>query len=195
MDALILATRYGKSRQITAKLFACMIFTTAVIGGMFLLFCIAFGVRYGILGWNADIQTNFGLSLMEADLSLNNLQLILFGFGIVWLAGIFTAAVTAMISSLTRSPFSSFILAFAVFIAPWVIRRLLPESILRDLMIVFPANAINAHEILLMSVNAQSIFCSQPFAPVLYLCFTAMTIILISSVIAYKFFVTVQPSG
>ena len=195
MDALILATRYGKSRQITAKLFACMIFTTTVIGGMFLLFCIAFGVRYGILGWNADIQTNFGLSLMEADLSLNNLQLILFGFGIVWLAGIFTAAVTAMISSLTRSPFSSFILAFAVFIAPWVIRRLLPESILRDLMIVFPANTVNAHEILLMSVNAQSIFRSQPFAPVLYLCFTAMTIILISSVIAYKFFVTVQPSG
>lgn len=77
-----------ENRQIIAKLFASMIFTTMIIGGLFLLFCVAFGVQYGVLGWNADIQANLGLSLMGVNLPLNNLQLILFGLGIVWLAGI-----------------------------------------------------------------------------------------------------------
>ena len=146
MDALILTTRYGKNRQIIAKLFSGMIFTTTIIGGLFILFCIAFGVQYGVLGWNADIQTNLGLSLIGVKLPLNNLQLIIFGFIIVWLAGIFAAAATAMISAVTKTPFSSLIVAFAVFMAPLIIRQLLPESVLRDLLIVFPANAVNAQE-------------------------------------------------
>lgn len=120
MDALILTTRYGKNRQIIAKLFASMIFTTMIIGGLFILFCVAFGVQYGVLGWNTDIQANLGLSLMGVNLPLNNLQLIFFGLGIVWLAGIFAAAVTAMISAVTKTPFSSLIVAFAVFMAPWM---------------------------------------------------------------------------
>ena len=76
---------------------------------------------------------------MGVNLPLNNLQLIFFGLGVVWLAGIFAAAVTAMISAVTKTPFSSLIVAFAVFMAPWIIRQILPESTLRDLLIVFPA--------------------------------------------------------
>ena len=188
MDALILTTRYGKNRQIIAKLFASMIFTTMIIGGLFFLFCVAFGVQYGVLGWNADIQANLGLSLMGVNLPLNNLQLIFFGLGVVWLAGIFAAAVTAMISAVTKTPFSSLIVAFAVFMAPWIIRQLLPESTLRDLLIVFPANAVNAHEVLLLPVNAQSIFYNQPLAPALCIAFATIIMLLVSSAIAYKAF-------
>ena len=188
MDALILTTRYGKNRQIIAKLFSGMIFTTTIIGGLFILFCIAFGVQYGVLGWNADIQTNLGLSLIGVKLPLNNLQLIIFGFIIVWLAGIFAAAATAMISAVTKTPFSSLIVAFAVFMAPLIIRQLLPESVLRDLLIVFPANAVNAQEALLLPVNARSIFYNQPLAPVSCIVFATIIALFVSSVIAYKAF-------
>lgn len=58
---LILTTKYGKSRQITAKLLASLIFATLLMGFVFALFCIAFGLQYGLAGWNADMQTNFGL--------------------------------------------------------------------------------------------------------------------------------------
>lgn len=163
-------------------------FTTMIIGGLFILFCVAFGVQYGVLGWNADIQANLGLSLMGVNLPLNNLQLIFFGLGVVWLAGIFAAAVTAMISAVTKTPFSSLIVAFSVFMAPWIIRQLLPESTLRDLLIVFPANAVNAHEVLLLPVNAQSIFYNQPLAPALCIAFATIIMLLVSSAIAYKAF-------
>lgn len=195
MDALILTTRYGKNRQIIAKLFSSMIFTTTIIGGLFILFCIAFGVQYGVLGWNADIQTNLGLSLIGVKLPLNNLQLIFFGFIIVWLAGIFAAAATAMISAVTKTPFSSLIVAFAVFMAPLIIRQLLPESVLRDLLIVFPANAVNAQEVLLLPVNAQSIFYNQPLAPALCIAFATIIVLLVSSAIAYKAFRNHQTVG
>ena len=188
MDVLFLSSRYGKNRLIIAKLFASMIFTTMMIGCLFILFCVAFGVQYGVLGWNADIQANLGLSLMGVNLPLNNLQLIFFALGIVWLAGIIEAAVTAMISAVTKTPFSSLIVAFAVFMAPWIIRQLLPESTLRDLLIVFPANAVNAHEVLLMPVDVQSVFYNQPLAPVLCIAFATIIMLLVSSAIAYKAF-------
>lgn len=195
MDALILTTRYGKNQQITAKILASIIFTTVMLGGLFILFCIAFGVQYGVLGWNADIQANLGLSLMGVNLPLNNLQLIFFGLGIVWLAGIFAAAVTAMISAVTKTPFSSLIVAFAIFVAPWIIRQLLPESVLRDLLIVFPANAVNAHEVLLLPVNAQSIFYNHPLAPVFCIAFATAVVLLVSSAIAHKAFRNHQTVG
>lgn len=87
-DALILTTKLGKNKQITAKLLASLIFATLVVGGVFVLFGIAFGLQYGLAGWSADIQTNFGLSCMALEIRINNLQLILLGFLIVWLAAL-----------------------------------------------------------------------------------------------------------
>ena len=102
-DVLILTTKHGKNKQITAKLWASLIFATLVISGVFILFCIAFGLQYGLAGWNTSIQTNFGLSLMAIEIPLNNLQLLLFGFLIVWAASIFTASITAVLSAITAS--------------------------------------------------------------------------------------------
>ena len=100
-----------------------------------------------------------------------------------------------MISAVTKTPFSSLIVAFSVFMAPWIIRQLLPESTLRDLLIVFPANAVNAHEVLLLPVNAQSIFYNQPLAPALYIAFATIIVLFVSSAIAYKVFKNHQAAG
>ena len=159
-----------------------------LVVGVFILYCIAFGVHYGLLGWNADIQTNLGLSLLGVEIPMNNLQLIFFGLMIVWLAGIFTAAITAMISAITKSPFSSLIVAFAVFMAPWILRQILPENTLRDILLIFPANAVSVQEVLLLPVNAQSIYFNQPLAPTLSIMLGTLFALSASSVIAYKSF-------
>lgn len=125
---------------------------------MFVLFGIAFGLQYGLAGWSADIQTNFGLSCMALEIRINNLQLILLGFLIVWLAAAFTASMTAMLSAMTKTPFSSLIVAISVFAVPSVIRRMIVQGFIRDILLVFPANAVNIQEVLRLSINVQSIF-------------------------------------
>lgn len=195
MDALILTTKYGKNRQIIAKLLTSIIFTTVLVVGLFFLYCIAFGVHYGLLGWNADIQANLGLSLLGVEIPMNNLQLIFLGLIIVWLAGVFTAAITAMISAITKSPFSSLIVAFAVFMAPWILRQILPENTLRDILLIFPANAVNVQEVLLLPVNAQSIYFNQPLAPTFCIMLGTLIALFASSVIAYKSFSNHQSVG
>ena len=107
---------------------------------------------------------------------------------IVWLAGIFTAAISAMISAITKSPFSSLIVAFAVFMAPWILRQILPENTLRDILLIFPANAVSVQEVLLLPVNAQSIYFNQPLAPTLSIMLGTLFALSASSVIAYKSF-------
>lgn len=188
MDALILTTKYGKNKQIIAKLLTSIIFTTILVVGLFFLYCVAFGVHYGLVGWNADIQTNLGLSLLGVEIPMNNLQLNFFGLMIVWLAGVFTSTITAMISAITKNPFSSLIVALAVFIVPWLLRQILPENTLRDILLIFPANAVNVQEVLILPVNAQSIYFNQPLAPALSIIITTIIVLLASSIIAYRSF-------
>ena len=84
---------------------------------------------------------------------------------------------------------------FAVFMAPWIIRQLRPESALRDLLLVFPDNAVNAHEVFLMSVDVQSVFCNQPLVPALCIALATIIALLVSSIIAYKAFRNHQTVG
>lgn len=189
---LILTTKYGKSRQITAKLLASLIFATLLTGFVFALFCIAFGLQYGLAGWNADMQTNFGLSLMAVEIPLNNLQLILFGLLIVWAAGIFTASVTALLSAVTKTPFSSLIVAFVLFAAPGIVRQALDQGPLRDMLIVFPVNAVNVQEVLRLPIDSSSIFAHHPFGPTVGVGIATLVVLVLSGVIARRAFKSYQ---
>lgn len=184
-DVLILTTKHGKNKQITAKLLASLIFATLVVGGVFILFGIAFGLQYGLAGWSADIQTNFGLSFMALEIRLNNLQLILLGLLIVWLAALFTASMTAMISAMTKTPFSSLIVAITVFAVPSIIRRMNVWSSIRNILMVFPANAVNVQEVLRLSINVQSIFYQTLYAPMISIGIVTLIVLVLSSVIAH----------
>lgn len=184
-DVLILTTKHGKNKQITAKLLASLIFATLVVGGVFVLFGIAFGLQYGLAGWSADIQTNFELSCMALEIHLNNLQLILLGLLIVWLAALFTASMTAMLSAMTKTPFSSLIVAITVFAVPSVIRRVIVQGSIRDILMVFPANAVNVQEVLRLPINVQSIFYQAPYAPIISIGIATSIVLVLSSVMAH----------
>lgn len=187
-DVLILTTKHGKNKQITAKLLASLIFATLVVGGVFVLFCISFGLQYGLTGWSADIQANLGLSCMALEIQLNNLQLILLGLLIVWLAALFTASMTAMLSAMTKTPFSSLIVAITVFAVPSVIRRMFVQGSIRDILMVFPSNAVNVQEVLRLPINVQSIFYQAPYAPIISIGIATSIVLVLSSGIAHIVF-------
>lgn len=187
-DALILTTKYGKNRQIIAKLLASLLFATFLVVGVFILFAIGFVVQFGFIGWNADIQTNLGLSLLSVEIPFNNLQLTLFAFFIVWLASIFTASLTAMLSAITKTPFSSLAIALALFVVPRIVRQILIEGPVRDMLMVFPINAVNVQEVLRLPTYISSIFYGHPYGPAICIGIATIIVFVVSSTIAYYTF-------
>lgn len=79
-------------------------------------------------------------------------------------------------------------MAFAVFIDPWILRQILPENTLRDILLIFPANAVNVQEVLLLPINTKSIYYNQPLSPTFNIIITAIIVLLVSNIIAYKSF-------
>ena len=93
-----------------------------------------------------------------------------------------------MISAITKSPFSSLKVAFAVLTAPWVIRQLLPENTLRDILPLFPANAVNVQEVLLLPVYEQSIYYHRALAPAVGILLFAVLGVFFFGFMAYRGF-------
>ena len=79
--------------------------------------------------------------------------------------------------------------------APWILRQILPQNTLRDILLIFPANAVNVQEVLILPVNAQSIYYNKPLAPALSIILADIVVVMASSVIAYKSFRNHQTVG
>lgn len=127
------------------------------------------------------------LLLLGVEIPMNEFAANLFRFSNCSQKVFFTAAITAMISAITKSPFP-LIVAFAVFMALWILRQILPENILRDILLIFPANAVNVQEVLLLSVNTQSFCYKHPFLPIIAILLFSACGFLLFSYIAYKTF-------
>lgn len=194
-DALILTTKHGKNRQIVAKLLTCIIFVTLIFVGLFAMDCVAYGWQYGMDGWNADIQANLGLVFYGALIPMSNLQLLFFALLLTWLAGIFTAGLTTALSAVTKTPFSTLIIALAVFVFPAILKQTFAERAVRDSLIVFPINAVNTPEVIRMHIDVNSIFFGQPLAPLHWIMIASVAVLILSSIVAYKAFKSHQVTG
>lgn len=100
-DAVILSSRYGRSKLISAKLKAGILFTTGLYGiSMLLYYMITLGI-YGAEGWNSNLQTisflaPFPMTILEASL-----WTILIGY----LGCLMMMSITLVLSSLLKSSF------------------------------------------------------------------------------------------
>lgn len=92
---------------------------------------------------------------------------------------------TAMLSAMTKTPFSSLIVAISVFAVPSVIRRMIVQGFIRDILLVFPANAVNIQEVLRLSINVQSIFYQHPYAPTISIGIATLIVLVLSSAVAH----------
>jgi len=100
-DAVILSSRYGRSKLISAKLKASILFTTGLYGISILLYTmITLGI-YGAEGWNANLQilsllAPFPMTILEAYA-----WIILIGY----LGCLMMMSITLVLSSRLKSPF------------------------------------------------------------------------------------------
>lgn len=187
-SSLLLTTRYGKNKLILGKILASMIFATLLLGGTFLLFTVTFGIHYGFQGWNAAIQTNFGLSLMRLPIAMNHLQLLLLSFTILWFAAMFVVATTLMISAVMKSPFSSLVLTFLVFILPRILRQVGTHGVLHDLLLLFPIQLANVQEVLRVHLTEQSIYHGNLIHSLLWIGLASVLVMFVSSGLTYRAF-------
>lgn len=141
-DAIVLPTKYGKSKVIVAKLFSSFIFTTVT----FLLFAVInfslYAAIYGLTGYNSAIQLEF--LYYQSPYNLTFIELYVSVLGLSYVGLIFMAAITLFISSKGKNPFICVILSALVLYLPTI--DLSSRSYFVDKIIsLFPANIMNAN--------------------------------------------------
>lgn len=145
-DALILTSRYGRTKCSTAKIIASFIasmsLTTAVIAIMFGI-CV---MTYGTAGWEASLQFNNLRIFEEIPYRMTCGEGVLFAC-LMWFMGMAVlTAFTILFSAVCRSAFTSLILSFAVYVIPMCIAWG-KQPLLRVIGNLFPINQMQLLEL------------------------------------------------
>lgn len=136
-DAVILATRHGRGRLVTAKVAASLLFSTAYFALCAAILCgIALGA-FGVEGGDLPVQ----LVSVTAPYALTMGQAVAVGVALAYLMAMGFAALTLALSSRTRSTLS----VFMVDVVLVLMTALIPTGdvdLLERLSYLFPTNAL-----------------------------------------------------
>ena len=140
-DAILLSSRFGRSKLIRAKLLSSLLYATAVyiLGGSLLtapMLCV-----YGTVGWHSPIQ----LSSFTAAYPLTMFQLYLFGIGIGYLVAISSMALTLLFSAIAKTAFSTMILSTIWIFSGLFVPFTSTSRAVNRLIAFLPANIANTH--------------------------------------------------
>jgi ABC-type transport system involved in multi-copper enzyme maturation permease subunit len=114
MDSLILSSKYGRLKIVTAKLLAGSIVTVSFVT-LFYGVCVLFScLPFGFVGWNAPLNSYFAGSPYD----LTQLQGVLLKYAVTLLAACGLLLLTALISALFRSSISTLGLAICLVLLP-----------------------------------------------------------------------------
>jgi ABC-type transport system involved in multi-copper enzyme maturation permease subunit len=137
-DAVILSTRYGKSKLVAAKIIAAFAFATAVFAANA---AVAVGIPlacYGAAGADLPVQLN-GLAI-PYDATMSQAVGICLGIGYLVTLGL--TALTLLLSARMKSPLSIFAIAAAVVVLPGFLPKT-PFGIVNHLLYLAPMNSID----------------------------------------------------
>lgn len=116
MDALILSSRFGKSKAIQAKLITGISFAlllTLLLSGLFFL---EIGVIYGLSGWNLPVQVS--ISGCYLSIPINLLEMLGISMFCCLAASVMTAVFVMFCSSKMNTPFGVIIISFIFIFLP-----------------------------------------------------------------------------
>jgi ABC-type transport system involved in multi-copper enzyme maturation permease subunit len=114
MDSLILSSKYGRLKIVTAKLLAGSIVTVSFVT-LFYGVCVLFScLPFDFVGWNAPLNSYFAGSPYD----LTQLQGVLLKYAVTLLAACGLLLLTALISALFRSSLSTLGLAICLVLLP-----------------------------------------------------------------------------
>lgn len=188
INSLLLSTRYGRGKMILSKIIAAT-------GISVLLFIVIHAITfiffyfhyYAIDGWNASIQTNFSLKLFNLPLQVNNLQLYFLILIFQLFGTISTVGVTLLISSITKSTFTSLLVATGTFFLPMGLISIFRTGVIHKLLYLFPINIYNPEDMLsVMCAEKGFIFSTFMQNYILVLILMAMVKIIADLITYYK---------
>ena len=113
-DAILLSTKYGRSRLITSKIAASFLLTSVIyISGMFILTFVTFLI-YGSKGADCSLQVLSFLAPADVNLLQAYLYVVLAGYFMC----LFMQGITLLLSAKMSSPFPVIICTMVFFIVP-----------------------------------------------------------------------------
>ena len=179
-DNIILTSKYGKSKAITAKIIASIIFATIVFV-VYLLFSVgSVLLMFGIDGWNLPIQIMNILSVYP----LTFLEAFLFNVGISYAILLGMVGLTLFLSSKLKGSIAVFIIDIAIIMIPSFFRITSPFGIWNKTLLLMPYNSIYTDFSKMVSYHFGNIVIDQPLMTII----TYLVIMIITLGIARRAF-------
>ena len=124
-DAIQLSAKYGRSKLITAKLIASLLFSMAELLVFFGLDVLINGLIYGFEGWGLPVQLDY--LTMNVPYSLTFGSYVGYTLLCIAVGTLCLATLQVLISALVKSPFSALLTGAAVFFISFFIHGMSPE--------------------------------------------------------------------
>ena len=115
-DAVILTTRYGKNKVVSAKIISSILFSITIFVGFALLNTCLYGFTYGLSGGNVSVFLDFWSS--GKGYALTYFQQYIAALILGLLGTLFLTAITLLLSSKLKTAFSSIIMAALIAFIP-----------------------------------------------------------------------------
>lgn len=146
MEQQILSARYGKNKEIKAKLLAGYSFTLFSFMIINVISFIQIGLIYGFGGWNAPIQFTYNGLFMSAPLTMG--QTVLIGTLCGLIATLLMTSVVMFCSAKMKSPFGVIIIGAIFIFLPMFLLMPTGNRILDVLLHFLPINMMDAWAVL-----------------------------------------------
>ncbi len=139
-DAVILTTRYGKNKVVSAKIISAILFSTIIFAGFALLNTCLYGFTYGLSGGSVSVFLDFWSS--GKGYAVTYFQQCIAALILGLLGTMFLTAITLLLSSRLKTAFSSIIMAALIAFLP--VFDIFKISIyIKKIFDLFPINIMN----------------------------------------------------
>lgn len=140
MDALILTSRFGKTRCVKAKLIASFLFSLIYTGVILVLAFLTFYLGKGFSGWDADIQLSEMMLYSRIQIPVKCWQAAAALAVLAVLSAMTLTSLVLISSLLSKTPYVSIIVAALIYVVPMLINP--SGQTLKKLVLLAPANSI-----------------------------------------------------
>lgn len=120
INQILLTTKYGRSKLISAKILAGFTITSGIFILANLLTYAVFLYYSSSLGWNTSIQLNFMLEVSTFPVELNQFQVYIFLLLLQFTGLLAISAITILLSSLSKASFPVLAISVGLYLLPLI---------------------------------------------------------------------------
>lgn len=180
VDQLILTSKFGKSKVISAKLIMGFSFALISAIAINLILLLEIGMIYGLESWNLPVQSSYNAFLLSLPMNFLEMTAIVVMYQVAAICMV--AAVMIFCSQRMRSPFGVIIVATLLLFVPLLLGGVSPSNRLLYMLVHFLPTGINEgwgiFDDCLIPVGSGYYYIYQ-VVPVIYLVLSAVSVILV----------------